>query len=969
MFENTMLHESYTGALIAGKGKALNNIRTILERNRFTHADWVRVRFSPGTPWQRCWCVISPPDEKEEKKLRRAEKKKKKSSYERSTVVVKGTVKFYDKKKTSKKTKPIVTIHDAYSAFAIYPQSRPLIEQSTLVKIEGRITVHGKVDTTQEAFVFVLPELHSGVSGVEILLRFLFPVFDAFHLYGRPTRLLADTASVRSMMFAMPSGRRVAYLDNLDVVTLINTDGSHSWSEQEWRKRMKEATARRMNARGTHSHSRASSVADSRYQRSSLPTRNGTSVRFGVPNTGSGLENNHSTDAVFAGGFRHSLAGNGTDASFANGYGNGTPSSGTSIERTVLEDVKEQQSPQLSRAVPHYDGTYDEASTNSSSPSPDRNNLDQLRPNSPPTSMEAPPKFLHGARDMPQHKPRPSSDMRRANSRVSYGTLSQMADMSSKREMVAAAGASAAWNGKKDGQSSDYDQKVNAQQASLAAADTSPASPVSPLPSYVEFKPSTAVSRPTSLEYVAQKPDLSPPKAIHRKPVAQTVPDVETDSATSTSSTSSLGSLRNAIDMDAWNRVTARPRTPSPPPRRIHQSQVPDEDSVYDQGSMASPDYSSSHHSVVSEQSPRSVQRPRMGVKKVVGTQGPEVSDVIIGDGRYQHAEAAPAQTDPNIPQVDFGPTHTLLPTTRRPSTSDTLTLFGHGRNKSDATLVGNERKVATPGRTTPGPGIEGRPAGSPAYEERRRSMLWQPGMTNGHNSPGNRTSVTPEQFVQQRAEAVSPVYGHQRRISSRTISKSPRPISGDWTTYVEQQPARRERPHSRGPSVTLSQLDLSSRLSAREQEHVARATGSSFFNLSNEGNKSQPVLGAGLVGAIDAREREKKAMREGYGGNMVQQAIAQRQHQGPPQYSPPAYGAQSHHRRNESNTLPYNQPAQQQQWSQQPRPQSQQAFYTQESPSSIYPDSAYQPRPSSHQVFYPQGSPSVMYQENPHFR
>lgn len=86
-------------------------------------------------------------------------------------------------------------------------------------------------------------------------------------------------------------------------------------------------------------------------------------------------------------------------------------------------------------------------------------------------------------------------------------------------------------------------------------------------------------------------------------------------------------------------------------------------------------------------------------------------------------------------------------------------------------------------------------------------------------------------------------------------------------------------RPHSRGSTAILNQSDLSSHLSAREQEHVARMTGSSFFNLSNS-NVKPAVSPGGLIGAIDARERERQYMKEGLSNQMVQQAIAQRQQQ-----------------------------------------------------------------------------------------
>ena len=43
MFEHSSLQELYTGSLIAGKGKHLNNIRTIMERSRFRTEEWCRV--------------------------------------------------------------------------------------------------------------------------------------------------------------------------------------------------------------------------------------------------------------------------------------------------------------------------------------------------------------------------------------------------------------------------------------------------------------------------------------------------------------------------------------------------------------------------------------------------------------------------------------------------------------------------------------------------------------------------------------------------------------------------------------------------------------------------------------------------------------------------------------------------------------------------------------------------------------
>jgi CCR4-NOT transcriptional complex subunit CAF120 len=66
--------------------------------------------------------------------------------------------------------------------------------------------------------------------------------------------------------------------------------------------------------------------------------------------------------------------------------------------------------------------------------------------------------------------------------------------------------------------------------------------------------------------------------------------------------------------------------------------------------------------------------------------------------------------------------------------------------------------------------------------------------------------------------------------------------------------------------------------LSAREQEHVARMTGTPLISMA--GNRNAPQPDGGLIGAIEAREREKQQMRQGYSSQAVQQAINARQQQ-----------------------------------------------------------------------------------------
>ncbi|CAK7214339.1 hypothetical protein SCUCBS95973_002110 [Sporothrix curviconia] len=250
MYEYSTLQEAYTGALIAGKGKSLNNINLIMSRSKVPIEEWVRVRFGAGVPWRRCWCVISPPDEKEVQKLQKDMKKR--SVYDRSHMPqLKGDIKFYDKRvegKKQRKAKPIASVTNAYSAYAIYPQSKALIDASSLIKLEGTITIHSNPASTTEGFMFMMPEVRPMVSGFEMLLRALFPTWDTFCLYGRPQRLVASTLDTRSLMFAMPKHRRNGYLEIMDVSTLVLTEGSGTWTEREWRKQLKDLTAKRMAA-------------------------------------------------------------------------------------------------------------------------------------------------------------------------------------------------------------------------------------------------------------------------------------------------------------------------------------------------------------------------------------------------------------------------------------------------------------------------------------------------------------------------------------------------------------------------------------------------------------------------------------------------------------------------------------------------------------------------------------------------
>ncbi|PYI16532.1 PH domain protein [Aspergillus violaceofuscus CBS 115571] len=888
LFEHTSLYEAYTGSIIAGKGKTLNNVKHILERNRFKHEDWARVRFGAGTPWKRCWFVVTPPNEKE---FQKAQKSIKKSAYDRAPRLVTGHIKFYETKKTKKAT-PIATITDAYAAYAIYPQSKPLIDQSTLVKIEGRVTVHSQPETTSEGFVFVMPEVHPAVSGFEMMLRFLIPTFDTFNLYGRPTRLLAATNHIKSIMFAFPNRRRYGYLDILDISSLMQTPGSQNWSEAEWRRQLKEATSRRMATAG----SRTSSISGSKPRfRSSLPSRQGGNVRAGPnqrittpPENRPGY--NQSTDAIVREGPESDPISPVHHARGASDF------AGLASQAQVHVSLSDSSPPSSSHELPP-NGERARDSDRSSAEGERNHHADpaaeavgqQFRPVSPPSPVAQPPAFTHGPGEVPHTRPRPSSDLRKVNNRMSDATLTQLVaasgGLSSLGPDVPAENRATTRDSNEPSPITPSSESIEhyadwVNPEAIRSHDSQPAPPTRPRSG--AFGPPLAIPKARGLR-------LDTTKAVKRKPVPQQYAG-EPDSSSMTGEPS-FDDLRHTVNEEALNWVGSRQLSFTS--RETGNRQ--DEGSIYDDESAASPDYASTKGSVYSKRSVKSIPRPRMGVMKTVGTV-PDKKDYVIGDAHY--ALEQPLEPNPDIPTVDFGPTMTLMPTTARPNTSETYKKSGHERSDSNVTEK------------------QGPPHHMERSHSRSPSMMWQPGMAAPRPTTPGR--LTPEQFVQQRSAPSPPAHVHHRTLSSSATAKLapalPRPLSGEWASGSRQQPhpsAHREgpaRPHSRGASTVMNYNELSSHLSAREQEHVSRMTGAPLLDFSG-GHKPQvtPVNPMGLVGAIDAREREKKIIRDGVSNQMVQHAIAQRQQHWQQQQQPPSqpmpaqlqaqpYGQDSHY-------------------------------------------------------------------------
>jgi CCR4-NOT transcriptional complex subunit CAF120 len=466
MFENTSLQEAYTGSLVAGKGKTLNSIRQIMERSRFNYEDWARVRFGAGTPWKRCWFVVSPPDEKEIQKAQKAFKKIR-SPYAKPPVL-KGTLKFYESKRITKKTKPIATITESYAAYAVYPQSRPLIEQSTLVKIEGRITIHAEKERTADGFVFVMPETHAAVSGFEILLKFLFPVWDTFALYGRPNRLVAEIRDIRGLMFAMPKGRRYGYLEILDISNVILQGGSTEWTEREWRKKLKELTSARMDTVGNNpgdSSELYSQGKNANSSRSSLPVQRNGRLRFEDSPSG---RNSPATDGRRTVPPRESSVPPHRNVlkhqkSMSEGVGFQNSYSNPNLRSSMLAIGPEIGGPPAppphgdpnlqSRSQSALSGRYERAepdiTSNESSPrTPDGptsipSDIKALAHSPPPPQpVQAPPTMSHGPGQRPARPlPQPSHITNGKHARMDTATMNQMHEISQAAAVAAMAGA------------------------------------------------------------------------------------------------------------------------------------------------------------------------------------------------------------------------------------------------------------------------------------------------------------------------------------------------------------------------------------------------------------------------------------------------------------------------------------------------------------------------------------------------
>ncbi|KAJ9614197.1 hypothetical protein H2200_002333 [Cladophialophora chaetospira] len=905
MFELASLQELYTGSLIAGKGKYLNNIRIIMERTKLKTEDWARVRFGAGT---------QPPDEKEWQRSNKSLKKK--SAYDKPSLP-KGVIKFYDTKKT-KKAVPIATITDAYSAYAIYPQSKALIDQSTLVKVEGRITIHSKPESRTEGFVFVMPELHPAVTGFEMMLRWLFPVYDIFHLYGRPQRLIPDTWDTRGLMFAMPRERRYGYLDIIDVAALIHTQGSEKWSEREWRKHLKETTAKRISMTAqSRSNSNLENRRSNRAVSESRPGvhyGDGESIRS---TTSSRHQHNQSTDAVFASPQKAVTApANAPYLSPAKSHHSRSVSESVAYNMSPTRNPRQRDNYNRSRLSAEYveetepieapppppahgnpfkynavTGEVDNSDSRYSSDSDGQGPRtyaedvqEDVREATPPAPVMAPPDMMHQAGDVPQRRPDARPDLRREKSRMSTGTLSQIVDVNARNHGGAVAGhaAMAAWNsGRGENQTQGQPRGVRTP-STPHDEDISANQPVSQ-EVVADAAYTSADVRP---EYTRLPSHHSiPRKSITRKPIP--------------------------------TPTSAMLAPPNQNPENMSQYSASD----YERDRDSSPDYDSLPEN---QSAPTTARRTRTGVLKTVGD--PSLSTDT-------DAFETPNRVD--IPVVDFGTTFTpiLTPGHSRPATSSGILGRESPNNRPPTPATPLTRSPhderASPG-VTPGSEAQRSPLdGSsprPAHS-RSSSYAWRPGTSLArHDSMGG---LTAEDFVQQRASAARLPGGYvpHRSVSYSKLEQSPDKLQKKRHSLVA-------RPSSRNSLL----VDYTPHLTAREQEHIAKMTGGPLLQMNERSRTPDPSVG--LIGAIEAREQEKRNITQGRAGQMVQEAIAQRQmaerNYGPQQaniYHSPIDATQS---------VPWTNPQASTYWGVTVPQQSQQAAWQQQQQQSQMPNARY---------------------------
>lgn len=576
-----------------------------------------------------------------------------------------------------------------------------------------------------------MPETRPAVSGFETMLRFLFPTWDTFGLYGRPGRLVASVLDARSLMFAMPRHKKYGYLDLQDVSTLLLDGKSSTWNEREWRKRLKEATGTRMNSieDGSRAYSPASNRASNR-------------ISYQKPRVG------------FAGD-RHSSESNSPISMGSNSSPN-------------------DQSPfELAGRVGSSSSDEGRVVTPNAYVEPIETSMGVIRT---PEPVVRPAMVARDSHDRPSGAPYNSAELRRANNRLSNGTLAQMA----KAGGIALPGVPDIPDDDEDEEFFDAPPPVPMHGGGgFYASENRSAQSLNPPPSRHSHRSNQDGDRPpTNHSHRSHQRQPSPygPRTPYDEPHspyhAQPPPPPAHGTSYSNDqyaphSPSSAGRPYSSGGSPGYSQQHPhRKPLPSRPgaPYNKHQSITPN-DIIDHYTTQTRAEYDSflppqppMHLEFGDELQQPFVDRPRAGVLKTVGGADP--------DAHYNSGF--------QIPDVNFGPTvnYGAPSVLRKPAPP----VAEHAMPKTPKTP------------TEPRPGHR---------RQESATMPWQPASPA---SPVSQRSfrLTPQQFVQQRASIASAPYGHGRTLSANSIgghsarSMSPQPIYG---TIVQPQPGGYQQP------------------------------------------------------------------------------------------------------------------------------------------------------------------------------
>lgn len=180
-FEASRIHEIYTRQFVTR-----STYSDVLVKRPAKTEGWLQVRFPGSTDWQKYWAVVT--DRRQEKKL-----------FGKKSVPGRGQLMFYESKKAKL---PVMNIVNVVQAYTVYPESPQLVDLASLMKVEGNMYTT-KTNGEQQLFRLSASALIMASNAKE-LVQWLVGTFDAFKLYGRPTRLLDDPTNIHSLNFGEP---------------------------------------------------------------------------------------------------------------------------------------------------------------------------------------------------------------------------------------------------------------------------------------------------------------------------------------------------------------------------------------------------------------------------------------------------------------------------------------------------------------------------------------------------------------------------------------------------------------------------------------------------------------------------------------------------------------------------------------------------------------------------------------------